>query len=126
MNVLKKITVWLLAISMLVTPSTITAYAVDNEDISNINEGDVNTESQISDVEEEVINQTSETGEEADNNNENGVTEKQKAFEYIYIDEQTINIPEEQNIMVAFADTELKLESVIVICKNSSIFCAAT
>ena len=42
------------------------------------------------------------------------VIEKQKAFEYIYVDQEVVNIPEDQNIAIIFSDAELLLESAVL------------
>ena len=42
------------------------------------------------------------------------VSEKQQAFEYVYIDEQTVALNDEQNIVVAFADANIQLEYAVL------------
>ena len=63
----------------------------------------VQSDQQVVQSEEQSINQETVTD-----------TEKQRAFEYVYMDEQTVNIPDEQNIVIAFADTSIVLESAVL------------
>lgn len=79
-----------LTVCMLVTLSGMTAFAIDTS---------ANTNAEISAIE------TLEN-------------DKKKAFEYVYIDEEVVNIPQEQNIAVAFADADLILESATLYCKS--------
>lgn len=44
--------------------------------------------------------------------------DKTKAFEYVYIDEEVVNIPQEQNIAIAFADTNIVLENATLYYKS--------
>ena len=131
MKKLKGIVVGLLTLSMLVNPLGITVYAVDNENIIDIDEEEnsadeskINREESIEESDnQEKVNPEVQNAEEEQNNNV--MMDKQKALEYIYIDEQTVNIPEEQNIMVVFADTEVKLESAVLhgyLVENNTTF----
>ena len=137
MKLLKKLAVWTLAVSMVVSPMSLTAYAADEEETLS-----VNNEEEISEdaVKQEAVKSAEETESAdfaretyADTNTEDNVnteetvevSDKQKAFEYVYVDEQTINIPEEQNIVVAFADTDIKIESATLhgsIAENEETF----
>ena len=119
----KKIVAWAIALSLLITSLSTTAYALDNESTNSISgENTVIEENQTNEQAkdtDESIDQSLKTQEvtadqNPDKTEESSSVEKPKALEYIYIDEQTINVPEEQNIMVAFADTELKLESATI------------
>ena len=106
MKRLKQLVVWLLLLSMLSTSSTMMVYATDNEK-------SVIAEEKVSEVIGQQ-NDNSEIGENSNTDVEDSVSEKKKAFEYVYVDEQAINIPEEQNIVVAFADTDIKIETAIL------------
>ena len=83
---LKKILVSILTACMLITSSGITSFAIDMSEDNNVEVSDITLEE----------------------------NDKKKAFEYVYIDEEVVNIPQEQNIVVSFADTDLVLESAIL------------
>ena len=119
----KKIVAWAIALSLLITSLSTTAYALDNESTNSISgentvieENQTNEQSKDTDesIDQSLKTQEVTADQNPDKTEESSSVEKPKALEYIYIDEQTINVPEEQNIMVAFADTELKLESATI------------
>lgn len=85
---LKKILASVLSACMLVTASGVTTFASDIISFSNAESVD------------DVIE-----------------TDKTKAFEYVYIDEEVVNIPQEQNIAIAFADTNIVLKNATLYCK---------
>lgn len=135
MRSLKRIVAMVLAAGMLVTSSGVTtlaagdAAATQSEVSSNtpdVNGGESGQAVEVPEIENmgeisgTTVSATGETtegtaGEQQENVNSNSeIMENPKAFEYVYVDEQTVNIPQEQNIAVAFADAELKLESAVL------------
>lgn len=128
MKYTKKITAFLLAVSMVFSLSGISALAdeqsavQENQEVQNILETET-TDGQNTGADIQLPDTAEEAEETPETDAVQGVvqpkepaevTEKQKAFDYVYVDEQTVNIPEEQNIVVAFADTELTLESAVL------------
>lgn len=86
---LKKVLASVLTACMLVTASGITTFAADIVSSSNAKSVDTTIEN-----------------------------DKTKAFEYVYIDEEVVNIPQEQNIAIAFADTNIVLENATLYYKS--------
>lgn len=120
MKLLKKLAVWTLAVSMVVSPMSINVYAADEEKTDIVDNGEkvseISANEELAESIEENMSEDFSQQTDADTNSTNTeatieVSDKEKAFEYVYMDEQIVNIPEEQNIVVAFADTDIKIES---------------
>lgn len=92
----------LLVACIMVTSSGITALATDDATVTHTSSEEENVSVQNDDVQADEVTDTQEQSSDV---------EKKEAFEYVYVDEQTVNIPEEQNVVVVFADDELLLEA---------------
>ena len=116
MKLLKKLAVWTLAVSMVVSPMSINVYAADEEKTDIVDNGEkvseISVNEELAEPIEENMSEDFSQQTDADTNSTNTeatieVSDKEKAFEYVYMDEQIVNIPEEQNIVVAFASVAI-------------------
>ena len=137
MKYTKKIAALLMAVSMVFSSSGVAVLAedqstsqIDSAEVQGIGDAettdDQNTEQNVQSPDEPTADDvtadatadaettTDEAAGEIQSENQDHATELQRAFDYVYVDEQTVNIPEEQNIVVAFADSALVLESAVL------------
>ena len=111
----KKAAAFLLVLSMAFSSAGMDVLAVEGDETSVQGDESVTVEQSTgeemnSDLQTEN-DQTVEAEETIVSEDNGEVEEKQRAFEYIYMDEQVVSLPGEQNIAIVFADDKLVLES---------------